>query len=90
MSHNQDACGLTLGCVLSTDVAQTGNDQLCLGWFSKCIPGDELCDLGFENRAGVHQAAGNTEGERKDVLGKRQGSMSDNLANPEKGHQEHI
>ena len=56
------------------------------GWLSKHILGDKLCELGFEDRAGVHQAAWNTRGKWKDVLG----NVSNNLASPEKGHQEHI
>lgn len=32
-----------------------------------------LCDLDFEDGAGVHQATWNTGGERKDVLGKKTG-----------------
>lgn len=58
-----------------------------LAWVS-----DKLCTPGFEDGAGVHQAAWGPGGKRQDILGirLREGRVSDNWASPEKGHQEHL
>lgn len=90
MSHNQDAYGLTLGPVLSTEEVQRGNDQLCLGRLANTSLGMSFVTWILKTEQDFIRQPGTLEGKGRMFWAKRQGNVSDNLASPKKDRQEYI